>query len=723
MNRGNLAEDPKAGLSSSSRYSRDGGEKNSLLYVDSSAVRKDRKAASRKAGSQAGTNKGDHNSKRKKSVGRGLADSHMDRLEVGSDGRLFQVKEHGSHPQGATASAEKAEKDIESSSRRAEADGNRPGDEGERVPEMNEIRPSITQKILAEPKKDRQQEQSSERVAKPDRSYLNQGNPLLSGSVAIVPRHGTGVFFRRFRVPIIAGVLAAAAAVYGYTAWHYRNRFYPGTEFFSIPAAEMSVYDVKAAVKAKVDAYSLQLITRKNDEAHDAGESRISAEDVAMTYRDNGEIDKAMKNQKVWVWPVMMLAQMLGEKNASLETTYDERLVTKALNQLPCMQKENMIAPEDAKVVLTDDGATVRTEIYGTTLDEEKTGEAVREALDTGATQIDLDSLGLYKNPKVFSSDLSLMTKAMAMNRVLGAKILLRCGNQTEVVNSEVIASFLDQKDGSYTLNEEKLRAYVSDLAQKYDTYQKKRDFYTSIGTKITLEEGMGDYGWLMDQEATYEELLEAVRSQRKTSMSAVWSQEAYCVGPNDIGDTYVEISLTHQTMWFYKNGRLVVETPVVTGNPYAGHETPSGGVWSLKGRMRNQTLSGQGYSTPVDYWMPFNGGVGIHDLQSRAWFGGSIYLGSGSHGCINTPLSAVKLIYDQIEEGVPVIVYKDESEEALALVTGPTDVQTANATIEENFGTVEDDGIGSVVAWSRAQRAQAAAWAAQSSSAGTTAS
>jgi hypothetical protein len=414
---------------------------------------------------------------------------------------------------------------------------------------------------------------------------------------------------------------------------------------------------------------------------------------------------------------------MLGEKNASLETTYDERLVTKALNQLPCMQKENMIAPEDAKVVLTDDGATVRTEIYGTTLDEEKTGEAVREALDTGATQIDLDSLGLYKNPKVFSSDLSLMTKAMAMNRVLGAKILLRCGNQTEVVNSEVIASFLDQKDGSYTLNEEKLRAYVSDLAQKYDTYQKKRDFYTSIGTKITLEEGMGDYGWLMDQEATYEELLEAVRSQRKTSMSAVWSQEAYCVGPNDIGDTYVEISLTHQTMWFYKNGRLVVETPVVTGNPYAGHETPSGGVWSLKGRMRNQTLSGQGYSTPVDYWMPFNGGVGIHDLQSRAWFGGSIYLGSGSHGCINTPLSAVKLIYDQIEEGVPVIVYKDESEEALALVTGPTDVQTANATIEENFGTVEDDGIGSVVAWSRAQRAQAAAWAAQSSSAATTAS
>jgi hypothetical protein len=140
---------------------------------------------------------------------------------------------------------------------------------------------------------------------------------------------------------------------------------------------------------------------------------------------------------------------------------------------------------------------------------------------------------------------------------------------------------------------------------------------------------------------------------------------------------------------------------------------------------MRNQTLSGQGYNSPVDYWMPFNGGVGIHDMQSRAWFGGSIYLGSGSHGCINTPLAAVKLIYDQIEEGVPVIVYKDESEEAYSQVTGPFDAQSLNAQIQETYGTVEDDGIGSIVAWSRSQRAQAqaAAAAAQAASTGATAS
>ena len=56
---------------------------------------------------------------------------------------------------------------------------------------------------------------------------------------------------------------------------------------------------------------------------------------------------------------------------------------------------------------------------------------------------------------------------------------------------------------------------------------------------------------------------------------------------------------------------------------------------------------------------MPFNGGVGIHDLASRGNnFGGDIYMTNGSHGCINTPLDAAKKIYDTVSVGTPVIVY-----------------------------------------------------------------
>lgn len=742
MNRGNLAEDPRSGLSSSSRYSRNGGEKNSLLYVDSSSLRKERRAAERRAGNQASTIKGNHNSKRKKSVGRGLADSHMDRLEVGSDGRLFRVKESSEsassmHKQGnveTTAASAHTSTLTSSDSEHT----NQPAAENT-ANAAPQIRPAITGEIITQ-------------TAKPQRSYLTQENPLLKKKSAPAVKEteerneqsapavketdernaqfapGIRTMLRRFRVPIIVSAVTLASAGYGYAAWHYSDRFYPGTEFFGIPAAELSVYDVKAAVKAKVDSYSLQLEARKpfvdsseQEESAFASKNVIDAEDVEMVYCDNNEIDDAMKRQRSWAWPVMMLAQLFGERNSAFETSYNADLVPEAVSNLACMQKSNMIKPQNAQVVLTDDGARVQTEIYGTTLDVEKTEEAVKKALNDGCTSIDLDALGLYVNPKVNSSDLSLASKAMAMNKVLGAKILLRFGNRTEVINSEVIARFLTKEGSSYTLNEEKVRRYVSRLAKKYDTYQCEREFFTSIGTKVTLEEGIGDYGWLLDQEAVYEQILEAIRSQKKTTITPIFTREAYCADADDIGDTYVEISLTNQMMWFYKNGMLVVKTPVVTGNPYAGHETPSGGVWSLKGKMRNQTLSGQGYASPVDYWMPFNNGVGIHDMQSRAYFGGTIYLGSGSHGCVNTPLSAVKLIYDQIEEGVPVIVYKDESEEAYAHCTDPVDVQSLNAQIEDSYGTVEDDGIGSIVAWSRSKAAQAAVSAQQAAVQNTT--
>ena len=126
----------------------------------------------------------------------------------------------------------------------------------------------------------------------------------------------------------------------------------------------------------------------------------------------------------------------------------------------------------------------------------------------------------------------------------------------------------------------------------------------------------------------------------------------------DDIGDTYIEISIKKQEMWCYKNGELIVDTPVVTGNVSKGYDTPSGGVWAIDAKVQDYVLAGEGYRAPVDYWMPFNGNIGIHDMQSRYYFGSTIYLTHGSHGCVNTPLDAVRDIYEAVEIGTPVIVY-----------------------------------------------------------------
>lgn len=122
-------------------------------------------------------------------------------------------------------------------------------------------------------------------------------------------------------------------------------------------------------------------------------------------------------------------------------------------------------------------------------------------------------------------------------------------------------------------------------------------------------------------------------------------------------GSSYVEINIRSQHMWVYKKGKLVVETDVVTGNNDGAHNTPKG-YHHIYSRARNTTLTGPGYSSFVEYWMAFCGGCGIHDASWRSSFGGNIYNGNGSHGCVNTPINAVRKVWENTGWDTPVIIY-----------------------------------------------------------------
>ena len=67
--------------------------------------------------------------------------------------------------------------------------------------------------------------------------------------------------------------------------------------------------------------------------------------------------------------------------------------------------------------------------------------------------------------------------------------------------------------------------------------------------------------------------------------------------------------------------------------------------------------LRGADYASPVDYWMPFNGGEGLHDASWRSNFGGDIYHNSGSHGCVNLPVDVADDVYDMLSVGDRVFV------------------------------------------------------------------
>ena len=69
-------------------------------------------------------------------------------------------------------------------------------------------------------------------------------------------------FALRHRKPLLVSLAAVLTAGYISTAVYYHDKFYPGTKFFGIPAAGMTVEEVKTAVTAKVNSYSLSILER-----------------------------------------------------------------------------------------------------------------------------------------------------------------------------------------------------------------------------------------------------------------------------------------------------------------------------------------------------------------------------------------------------------------------------------------------------------------------------
>lgn len=119
---------------------------------------------------------------------------------------------------------------------------------------------------------------------------------------------------------------------------------------------------------------------------------------------------------------------------------------------------------------------------------------------------------------------------------------------------------------------------------------------------------------------------------------------------------TYIEVSISNQRLWFYKNGELVISSNVVTGLRNS-HDTYKG-KFRIYGKTRNTYLVGDDYRSWVDFWMPFNGDQGLHDATWRSSFGGSIYIYSGSHGCVNLPYGTAQTIFEKAPVGTAVIIY-----------------------------------------------------------------
>lgn len=463
------------------------------------------------------------------------------------------------------------------------------------------------------------------------------------------PKEGTsGKFPWRPVAVILVAAAAAAGGGYGYKAMEYKERFLPHTVVNGMDVSGKNVQEVKDMISLGVEDYELTLKLRGGESEHIAGEA------IGLHTTYDGSLEEIIRQQNPYAWPRYLLKGPAYDIETM--TDYDQDALDKKIESLDCFDPNKATPPSDA--YLSDyaegQGYSIIPEKEGNVLREEAVLQEVNRAVSRLESQLDLDALGCYTEPSVRSDNAALMAARDARNRYVNITVTYTFGSETETLDGSVIHEWLISDGEKVSLDKDKVRAYVRNLAKRRNTAYTKRSFETSYGQTVEVS---GFYGWKINETAETDELAAVLEAGESVTREPVYSQTAASHDGPDYGNTYAEVNLTAQHLILYKDGEKILESDFVSGNVSRGHTTPPG-LFSLTYKQRDAVLKGEGYASPVKFWMPFNGGIGFHDASWRSSFGGAIYKTGGSHGCVNMPYDAARQLFEQVYKGMPVICY-----------------------------------------------------------------
>lgn len=451
-------------------------------------------------------------------------------------------------------------------------------------------------------------------------------------------------------------ILIAAAAVTGlllsiylFPAFYFQDRFVLGSSINGISYAGKTVGEVEQDIDDKINAYTLTLTGRNNVKAV------IHASDIGYHYVKNDQIAKLKEAQEPFSWPLALF----NKSDLSMEATtaYDEKLLSKVIKELPFFEKANNIAPENAAVVyVKGNGFQIQPEKENSLIKGDVLASLIKDCLSEGITSLVLEDYGCYEEP-FYRADSPEVQKALeTANKYTELTVTYDFGSRKEVLDQNTLHDWISiSEDFKVSINKDKIKEYVSFLNYHYTTFGIAREFTKENGETATIRGG--DYGWWINRGAEAKELLSILKKGEDVTREPVYFQRAASREEDDIGTSYIEVNLEKQKIWVFIDGEKILESDVVTGNLKRNFGTP-GGIYDITYKERDATLVGEDYSTPVKYWMPFNGNIGFHDAPWRKEFGKEVYKTSGSHGCVNMPPKKAAEMFDLIKKGMPVIVY-----------------------------------------------------------------
>lgn len=451
----------------------------------------------------------------------------------------------------------------------------------------------------------------------------------------------------------IAGVIAI---VYLGISIFFMSHYYINTEINGHDFSMKTAADVEKYMKDQVKNYSLTVL--EMEQAVDI----IEGDTIDLEYKASDEAEAAIKDQNAFLWPTGIFSKKSCQ--IELEVSYDESKLQQEIQNLQTVTREQ-IEPKSAYPKFDGNQFVIEPEEIGTAVDRDVLNEKINQYITEFKSELDMEKEGCYKRPVYTSNSKEVKAACDEMNKYLQASITYTM-TENVVVDKSVINSWVTVDDNmKVSFNENAVRDWLTAFGDKYDTVGATRTITTPTGK--TVEVSGGTYGWSIDEDIEFTALTNSIKNGEVVTKEPAYYQTAASHSAQDWGDTYAEVDISAQHMWYISGGSVVLETDVVTGEPIPEKETTLG-VYDILEKSLNKTLVGEDnpvtgkpiYETPVSYWMRVTwSGIGFHDAIWQPAFGGTLYRdGLGSHGCINMPLDMAAALYNVISVGTPVIVH-----------------------------------------------------------------
>ena len=448
---------------------------------------------------------------------------------------------------------------------------------------------------------------------------------------------------------IIIAVIILLILSYTTVAFAMEDKFLFNTTINGVDCSLMTAEEAE-------EVYMSRYYSNMNfDIVDENGEFEINASNFDFT--DAEKPASILSGVNKFNWGISLFKESIFNTN---DGNAIEKLGDYLTETLPALNELNWRESEDAKIEFSDaaNKYEITPEVIGTKLNKEEFYKALAGHIKMGEGDFVIPDIpGLYVQPEIFRDNEKLNNLLAELNDKISLDITYDVDGNIQHYDASRMKDFITiNEDMTYTFDKQaSVDAFIKDMNAHYTTMGTNREFVTTLGDTVTVKGG--DWGWWMNQNKSKENLIGYIDAGKSTNGEFVWLQEACFTDKGDYSGNYIEIDLSNQHLYAYKDNVLVTECDIVSGCVADGNSTP-GGTYTLTYKDYKAVLRGPTWESPVDYWMPFNGGIGMHDATWRGKFGGTIYKYNGSHGCINMPYKAAKEVFNTIDNSFAIICY-----------------------------------------------------------------